>query len=103
LRSVSGNRVRGMGVVSYEESTVESVQVLCLRVTAEADPGALPRLLAYFQQLNVLPRRVTAEFGSDELLHVRIDIAGVAEAPLNVLAAKMGQIPTVLSAYWHRS
>jgi hypothetical protein len=88
--------------VSYEDTPTESIQVLCLRVTAEADPGALPRLLANFQHLNVLPRRVTAEFGSDELLHVRIDVAGVTEARLNVLAAKMGQIPTVLSAYWHR-
>jgi len=88
--------------VSYEESSAESVQVLCLRVTAEADPGALPRLLANFQRLNVLPRRVVAEFGSDELLHVRIDVAGVTETRLGVLVAKMEQIPTVLGAYWHR-
>lgn len=88
--------------MSYDDTSAESLQVLCLRVTAEADPGALPRLLAHFQQLNVLPRRVTAEFGSDEVLHVRIDVAGVAEHRLGVLTAKMGQIPTVLSAYWHR-
>jgi len=88
--------------VSYEDTSAESVQVLCLRVTAEADPGALPRLLANFQHLNVLPRRVVAEFGSDELLHVRIDVAGVPEARVNTLTAKMGQIPTVLDAYWHR-
>ena len=88
--------------MSHEDTPAESIQVLCLRVTAEADPGALPRLLANFQQLNVLPRRVTAEFGTDELLHVRIDVAGVSEARLNILTAKMGQIPTVLTAYWHR-
>ena len=88
--------------MSYEDTSAESVQVLCLRVTAEADPGALPRLLANFQHLNVLPRRVVAEFGSDELLHVRIDVAGVPEARVNTLTAKMGQIPTVLDAYWHR-
>ena len=88
--------------MSHEDTSAELLQVLCLRVTAEADPGALPRLLANFQQLNVLPRRVTAEFGSDELLHVRIDVVGVAEARLNTLTAKMGQIPTVISAYWHR-
>ena len=88
--------------MNYEDTSAESIQVLCLRVTAEADPGALPRLLANFQHLNVLPRRVIAELASDQLLHVRIDVAGVPEARLSVLAAKMGQIPTVLSAYWHR-
>jgi hypothetical protein len=88
--------------VSHEDPSAESIQVLCLRVTAEADPGALPRLLANFQHLNILPRRVVAEFGVDELLHVRIDVAGVPARRLDVLAAKMGQIPTVLSAYWHR-
>ena len=88
--------------MNHEKSSAESVQVLCLRVTAEADPGALPRLLANFQHLNVLPRRVVAEFGSDEVLHVRIDVVGVPEPRLSVLTAKMGQIPTVLSAYWHR-
>lgn len=85
-----------------ENPSVETVQLLCLRVTAEADPGALPRLLANFQQLNVLPRRVIAEVGSEDVLHVRIDVIGVPEGRLNVLAAKLGQIPTVLSAYWHR-
>lgn len=88
--------------MSHEDSSAEPFQVLCLRVTAEADPGALPRLLASFQHLNVVPRRVVAEFGSDEVLHVRIDVAGVSEPRLSTLAEKMGQIPTVLSAYWHR-
>lgn len=91
-----------MSLVSHEESSVETFQVLCLRVTAEADPGALPRLLASFQHLNVVPRRVLAEFGCDDVLHVRIDVAGVPEPRLSILAEKLGQIPTVLSAYWHR-
>ena len=47
-------------------------------------------------------RRVVAEFGCDEVLHVRIDVAGVPEPRLSTLAEKLGQIPTVLSAYWHR-
>jgi hypothetical protein len=88
--------------VSHVDPSPEPFQVLCLRVTAEADPGALPRLLASFQHLNVVPRRVIAEFGSDDVLHVRIDVAGVPEPRLSILAEKLGQIPTVLSAYWHR-
>ena len=91
-----------MHPVSSEELSAESIQLLCLRVTAEADPGALPRLLASFQQLNVLPRRVVAEFGSEGLLHVQIEVTGVPEARLNIMAAKMDQIPTVIAAYWHR-
>lgn len=90
-----------MTLVSVEDPLSESLQVLSLSVTAEADPGALPRLLNNFQQLNVLPRRVVAEYGSDELLHVRIDVAGVSEARLSVMAAKMDQIPSVIRAYWH--
>jgi hypothetical protein len=88
--------------VSPEDTFAESIQVLCLRITAEADPGALPRLLANFQHLNVLPRRVIAELGSEGLLHIQIDVAGVPEARLTVMAAKMDQIPTVIRAYWHR-
>ena len=88
--------------VSPENPPAESVQLLCLRVTAEADPSALPRLLGSFQQINVMPRRVIAEAGTEDVLHIRIDVVGVSEHQMNILAAKLGQIPTVLGAYWHR-
>ena len=89
--------------MSTNDLSVEPLKVLSLRVTAEADPGALPRVLASIQQLNILPRRVVAEFASDDVLHVRIDLAGISEARLSVMAAKIDQIPTVLRAYWHRA
>jgi hypothetical protein len=84
-----------------EESPAESSLLLRLRVAAEADPGALPRLLASFQNLNVIPRRVVAELGTGEVLHVQIDIFGLPEKRLEAITAKLGQIPSVLNAYWH--
>jgi hypothetical protein len=77
-------------------------QVLTLRVAAEADPGALARVLERFQNLNLTPRRVIAEWGTNDTLHVQVDIAGVPEERVNLIAAKLDQVPSILSAYWHR-
>lgn len=85
-----------------EEELQEAVAPLCLRVCGEADPSALTRVVAYFQTLNITPRRVLAEFGTDERLHIRVDIAGLTEGRLSVIAAKVGQIPCIENAYWHR-
>lgn len=87
--------------MSAENDHAESSLLLRLRVAAEADASALPRLLASFQNLNVLPRRVVAEFGVGQVLHVQIDVFGLPESRLNLIAAKLGQIPSVLNAYWH--
>lgn len=87
--------------MSAENNPAGSSLLLRLRVAAEADPGALPRVLASFQNLNVIPRRVVAEFGTGQVLHVQIDLFGLPERRLDVIAAKLGQIPSVLNAYWH--
>jgi hypothetical protein len=87
--------------MSAENNSAETSPLLRLRVAAEADPGALPRLLASFQNLNVIPRRVVAEFGVGEVVHIQIDVFGLPESRLNLIAAKLGQIPSVLNAYWH--
>jgi hypothetical protein len=78
----------------------ESVQVLRLRVLAEADPAALQRVLEHFLHLNVLPRRVVAEYGTANTLHIQVDIAGVSEQRLSLIAAKIEQAPCVLRAFW---
>lgn len=77
-------------------------QVLYLRVAAEADPGALARVLERFQNLNLTPRRVVAEWGTNDVLHVQVDIAGVSEERVSLIAAKLAQVPSILNAYWHR-
>jgi hypothetical protein len=76
---------------------------LCrLRVVANADPGAIARVLERFQNLNVLPRRVVAEFGTNDTLHIQVDVFGLPEDQLTKIAAKIGQAPCIVNAYWHR-
>ncbi len=79
-----------------------ATQALCLRVCAEADPGSLARVLNCFQSLNVVPRRVIAEHGTAGTLYIRIDVTGLTERHLSLIAAKIGQVPCVENAYWHR-
>jgi hypothetical protein len=81
----------------------EHTSVCRLRVVAEADSGALMRVLERFQNLNVLPRRVIAEFGTHGTMHIQVDVSGMAESTLNLIAAKLGQVPTILDAYWHHA
>jgi len=76
--------------------------VLHLRVAAEPDPGALARVLERFQNLNVVPRRVLAEWATTGVLHVEVQVAGLAEERLDLIAAKLGSVPSILNAYWHR-
>jgi hypothetical protein len=77
-------------------------QALCLRVNADPDPGALARVLTCFQSLNIVPRRVIAEHGTTGTLYIRIDVTGLTESHLSLIAARIGQVPCVGNAYWHR-
>jgi hypothetical protein len=80
---------------------VERFSLLRLRVVAEADAGVLMRVLERFQNLGVLPRRVIAEFTSSDLLSIQLDVAGLEESRLTLIAAKLGEMPCVSQAYWH--
>jgi len=75
--------------------------LLRLQVSAEADSQVLSRVLERFQNLNLLPRRVVAEFGSGHLMHIQVDVFGVTEERLSLIASKIGQCPAVLGAHWH--
>jgi hypothetical protein len=78
--------------------------VLSLRVTTDADPGALSRVLAQFHNLNLTPRRVVAEFGSAAAagtLYLEIQVCGLSEERLSIITAKVGQFVAVRHAYWH--
>lgn len=89
--------------LALQETPEEDLtQALCLRVSADADPGALARVLTCFQSLNVVPRRVVAEQGTTGTLHIRIDVTGLTEGHLSLIAARIGQVPCVGNAYWHR-
>jgi len=81
--------------------SADQVSLLRLKVVAEADAGALMRVLERFHNLGVLPRRVIAEFTTADSLSIQVDIAGVEESRMSLIAAKLGQIPCVSQAYWH--
>jgi hypothetical protein len=80
----------------------ESLSLLRLHVVADADPGALARVVERFQNLNLLPRRVLAEMGSNDLLRVEVDIFGATERELSLIAGKIREAPSIVNAYWHR-
>jgi hypothetical protein len=75
--------------------------VLRLRVVADTDPGAIARVLERFQNLNVIPRRVSAEFGVDERLHIEVDVCGVPREQMDLIAGKVRQAVSVANVYWH--
>jgi hypothetical protein len=81
--------------------SANQLSVLRLKVVAEADSGALMRVLERFQNLGVLPRRVIAEFTTTDLMSIQVDVSGLEESRLTLIAAKVAQIPCVSQAYWH--
>jgi hypothetical protein len=76
--------------------------VFHLRVSAEPDPGSLTRVLERFQNLNIVPRRVAADWGTGGALHIEVEASGLTEEMIGLIAAKLGQVPSILNAHWHR-
>lgn len=73
-----------------------------LRVVADADPGAIARVVERFQNLNIVPRRLTAEFASNDTLHIEVGVCGLSDEQLALIASKIRQSPCIVNAYWHR-
>jgi hypothetical protein len=73
-----------------------------LRVVADADPGAIARVIERFQNVNILPRRVIAEFGINETIQIEVDVFGMPEEQLKVITAKICSAASIVSAHWHR-
>ena len=73
-----------------------------LQVVADADPGAIARVVERFQHLNVVPRRLIAEFASNDVLHIAVDVCGIPDEQLRLIEAKIRQATCVLNAYWHQ-
>ena len=44
-----------------------TVSLFRIRAVADADPGAVARVIERFQNINIQPRRVIAEFGINTL------------------------------------
>jgi hypothetical protein len=72
-----------------------------LQVVADADPGAISRVVERFQNLNIIPRRMIAEFSSNDMLHIEVDVCGVPDEQMTLIAGKIRQAPCIINAYWH--
>lgn len=79
----------------------ESFSLLRLRVVADSDPSAIAAVVQRFQNLNIVPRRVCAEFGVDDRIHIEVDVFGVTPAQLSLIAGKVGQSPVIRQVHWH--
>lgn len=73
-----------------------------LQVVSDADPTAIARVVERFTNLNVVPRRLLAEFGSNDTLHIQVDVFGLSEDQLSLVAAKIGEAPAIISTRFHR-
>jgi hypothetical protein len=81
---------------------LEELSLWRLRIVADNDPGAVARVLERFQNLNVLPRRIIAECSSNDKFYIQVDVFGLPEEQLRLVAAKIRQSPSIVNAYWHR-
>jgi hypothetical protein len=87
--------------MTTDDPETTTAALLRLRVTTDGDASVLPRLLGQFQNINITPRQVMAEFGAQALMHLSIDVCGLSEERLSLITAKIGQNPCVLNAHWH--
>ncbi len=69
-----------------------------LKVVAEADPGALVRVLQFFQGRNIVPRRAFSLRIAREILEVEVDVADCTEEAFRAVVAKVDQLPIVIAA-----
>lgn len=83
-------------------SSPESFSLLRLRVIADCDPNSVCIVIQRFQNLNIVPRRISAEFGIDDRLHIEVDVCGVTTQQLSLIAGKISQSPSVHHAHWCR-
>jgi hypothetical protein len=72
-----------------------------LQVVADADPGTIARVVERFQNLNIVPRRVIAEFSSNDILHIEVEVCGVPDEQLRLIVGKILQAPCIVNAYWY--
>jgi hypothetical protein len=79
------------------QDVVEQTPRFCLSVVLDGDLSALTRVLGYFQNLNVLPNRISGFFDSS-IGYFEIDVSDLAEERMALIAAKVLQQPTVLRA-----
>jgi hypothetical protein len=97
----------GMGRIRFAYGGIcfmssEELYLLRLRIVADADPITLVRVLDRFQNLNVMPRKVTAELCTTGLYHVEVDVFGISEDTLRMIAGKLCETTCIRTAHWYR-
>ena len=90
--------ILGRAPMCVQESDTDRPGPLSLRVVAEPDPG---RILGRLQNLNLTPRRVLAETTGSVRLYIGVDIVGVSECDLALIAVRVRQDPSVFDTHWH--
>jgi hypothetical protein len=71
-----------------------------LHFEADTDPSGLACLLVQLQNRNLVPRKILAEWGASDRMHVEIDIADITEAIDRLMVAKMREMTCVIDAHW---
>jgi hypothetical protein len=84
-----------------DASSLPTCTLMQVRIRAEAETGVLARILGQFQNCGTLPRRVVAEFASNELVHIQIDIAGLSKERMALIVAKLNELTSIFEARWH--
>ena len=79
----------------------KSFALVRLQVIADSDPGAVARVVERFQNLSIVPRRICAEFGVDDRMHIEVDVCGVTPVQLSLIAGKISQSPSICHTHWH--
>ena len=79
---------------------VGNAAALRLKAVVEADPGALVRVLQFFQARNLIPRTVASERLGDEYLQIQIELdpAEIAADGFRIVVSKINELPIVLAA-----
>jgi len=79
---------------------VGNAAALRLKAVVEADPGALVRVLQFFQARNLIPRTVASERLGDEYLQIQIELdpAELADDGFRIVISKINELPIVLAA-----
>jgi prephenate dehydratase len=72
---------------------------LRLKAIVESDPGALVRVLQFFQTRNLVPRHVSARRLGGQFLEteIEIDATELESAAFRGIAAKIAELPVVVA------
>jgi hypothetical protein len=71
-----------------------------LKALVESDPGALIRILQFFQARNVIPLSVSAQRVGAEFVEIEIDVAHVdlCDEGLRLTVARVNELPIAICA-----